>query len=309
MNAIWVANKNKNNNFILSKVEVLCTVSCLSFIKHYYPDFKTIFFVDNYTKEYYNQFGILDLFDEVNDTLLDRETNINSDIFWASGKLLAQRSVQGPIVTIDLDFRLFSDIKEMGFFDADISCLWLETDEGKYSVFDRYLRPEKALENTNLVYDFDWDSKALNVSILHLKNDDFKNIYCDLSIEYMTEASKHLKGEYTKFEKDGYIMFCEQYMLHELAKKYNQKIKTIIKDYQVGELPSYISSIGVEYMLAGMHINHYASGKPELRTRGELCKNELNHMYSVTNNITTNKRYLDIFNKIFKMSDDERCFC
>jgi hypothetical protein len=51
MTAIWVANNiNKSRNFLLSKAEVLCTVSCLIMVKHFYPEFKTIFLSINKLK-------------------------------------------------------------------------------------------------------------------------------------------------------------------------------------------------------------------------------------------------------------------
>jgi outer membrane protein len=92
----------------------MCTVSSLAFIKHFYPNFKTIFFVDKFTKEYYKSFGILELFDEVNDTLLDQEVFIDKSIFWAAGKIIAQREIKGPTITLDLDFWIFSDIEKLG---------------------------------------------------------------------------------------------------------------------------------------------------------------------------------------------------
>ena len=110
MNVIWVAQDNNQDfSFKQSKAEILCTTSCLAFIKQMYPEFKTNFFVDLYTKKYYEQFGILEMFDVVNDTLLSQDLGINKKVFWASGKMLAQSSIDGPTLTLDLDFRVFSD--------------------------------------------------------------------------------------------------------------------------------------------------------------------------------------------------------
>ena len=306
MNVIWVAtDNNKNGTYIQTKPEVLCLVSCLSFIKHYYPSWKTYFYVDKWTKEYYRQFGILDLFDTVDDKLLDNIQDINIDVFWAAGKIIAQRNTPGPTLTIDLDMRIFHDIQSLGFLDGDISCLWLEI------MNEHYISHEKALQGTNLSMDFEWDNKALNVSILHIKNEWFKNLYCDTAIEYMKAASKILnKPSYTKFEKDGYILFAEQYLLHELSKKYNQQIKLFVSDYRdFIDLPSYITSIDNTYMQTGRYLFHYAGGKVDMRERKPLYYSELSHMNAVTNNIIKDEKMLSVFNKIYNMSDDERCFC
>ncbi len=105
MNVIMVAEDiNKDGSFKQTRGELMCMVSSLAFIKHFYPHFKTTFFVDRFTKEYYKPFGILDLFDEVNDTLLDQKVLIDKNIFWAAGKIMAQRETNGPTLTLDLDF-------------------------------------------------------------------------------------------------------------------------------------------------------------------------------------------------------------
>ena len=106
MNVLWVAqDNNRNGSFKQTKAEVLCTTSCAMFVKHYYPEFKTNLFVDRYTKQYYEQFGVLDVFDVVNDDLLEQDLGVNLKVYWAAGKLFAQNIIQGPTLTLDLDFR------------------------------------------------------------------------------------------------------------------------------------------------------------------------------------------------------------
>jgi hypothetical protein len=150
MTVIWVAEDiNKDGTFKQTKAEVLCTLSCLLFIKHYYPNFKTIFFVDQYTKKYYEQFGFLSLFDEVNETLLDEECGINKTVYWAAGKIIAQKSIEGPTLTLDLDFRIFDDISKFNVFESDISCLWMEDIRNEF-----YMTPQYAIIMLSILHFF-----------------------------------------------------------------------------------------------------------------------------------------------------------
>ena len=159
MTVLWVANDiYKNGSFSQSKGEILCTVLCMAFVKKYYPEWKRVLFVDSFTKSIYQSLGVLDLMDEVNDTLLDESIAINTDIFWAGGKIRAQRAVEGPLVLFDLDVRFQADLRQMGLFDKDAACMWLEDTSRKY------FSPEHALQDTGLTYDFDWDNIVLNVS-------------------------------------------------------------------------------------------------------------------------------------------------
>jgi len=305
MTVIWVANEvKKNGKFIQTKAEVLCTASCLLFIKHFYPEWKTIFFVDRITKEYYNQFGILELFDEVNDTLLEEPSEINTDVFWAAGKIRAQRFVEGPTLTIDLDFRFYTNLTELGFFDADVSGLWLEQTEGKYY----YISPEDALSNTGMFSDYEWDNRALNVSILFLKNNEFKNLYCDWVLEYMKRVSYNFKGCEIHLN-DIYILFAEQYMLNQLIRQNKQKVKVLINNYENKKLPDYVKGTKVEYLNAGEFFYHYGTDKQDMRDRNEKYYREINHSHYITNKSITNEKHLEMFNKIYNIDENEGCFC
>jgi hypothetical protein len=305
MTVIWVANEvKKNGKFKQTKAEVLCTASCVLFIKQYYPNWKTVIFLDKSTKEYYNQFGMLDLFDEVNDTLLDEPTEINTDIFWAAGKIRAQRFVEGPTLTIDLDFRFYTNLMELGFFDADVSGLWLEQTDDKYY----YISPEEALSNTGMWGDYDWDNRALNVSILYLKNNEFKNLYCDWVLKYMERVSDNFKGQDIHLN-DIYILFAEQYMLNQLIKKNNQQVKVLINNFENKTLPDYVTGTKVEFLNAGNFFYHYGTDKQDMRVKNEKYYREINHSHSITNQIITNKKHLEVFNKIYNIDENEGCFC
>jgi len=227
MNVIMVAEDiNKDGSFKQTKGEIMCTVSSLAFIKHFYPHFKTTFFVDRFTKEYYKPFGILDLFDEVNDTLLDQEVLIDKDIFWAAGKIMAQRETKGPTLTLDLDFWLFSDIEKLGVFDSDVSCLWVEEINDEY-----YQRPEIALRNSGLGWNYGWGTHALNVSFLYLRDEEFKNEYCDIAIDYMKSKYNKIPKGLSFKEKTKHILFAEQYMLNELVKLKDKRVKVLVDDF------------------------------------------------------------------------------
>jgi hypothetical protein len=307
MNVIWVAEDiKKDQSFKQTKAEVLCTLSCLLFIKQYYPHFKTIFFVDEYTKKYYKQFGFMELFDEVNDTLLNEPIEgINRDIFWAASKILAQRNTPGPTLTIDLDFRIFNDISKLGVFDGDICCLWLEVIDDEF-----YFKPTQALDYPGLNWKYNWSDLALNVSFLYLKNEYFKNLYCDLALDYMRSCFGKIPEINGKVERNKFILFAEQYMLHQLAKEQGQQIKLLIDDfYPIPKSVDYIKSSGIDMSNCGFHFYHYGDHKSKMINKEPHFYNEIDKCYFVVNNKIKNENYINIFNKIYNMSEYEGCFC
>lgn len=307
MNVIWVAEDiKKNQSFRQTKAEVLCTLSCLLFIKQYHPNFKTIFFVDDYTKKYYEQFGFLKLFDEVNDTLLNQQIEgIDRNLFWAAGKILAQRHTQGPTLTLDLDFRIFNDISKFGIFDEEICCLWVEYINDTF-----YFTHDQALSQTGLEWEYDWDNFALNVSFLYLKNNDFKNLYCDTAIEYMKSCFGKIPQIKDRVERNKFILFAEQYMLYQLAKKNNQQVKLLIDDfYPIPKVTKNIKSSGIDLGNCGFHFYHYGDHKNKMINKEPHFYTEIENCHFVTNNKIKDKNHLDIFNKIFNISEYEGCFC
>jgi hypothetical protein len=307
MTVIWVAEDiNKDGTFKQTKAEVLCTLSCLLFIKHYYPNFKTIFFVDQYTKEYYEQFGFLHLFDEINNTLLNENIEkIDKKFFWAVSKIRAQRFVEGPTLTMDLDFRIFDDLTKFGVFEEDMTCLWVEQIDDL-----SYYHPIKALGFTDLRWDYKWTDRALNVSFLYIKNDNFKKLYCDTALEYMRASYKRFPIPSNKWEKNKPILFAEQYMLYQLAIKENQTVKVLIDDFNPPpEDQNIIRPGGLTMETCGYYLYHFASYKEDMRNRTERYYNELSACSYVTNNVITNKSQLEIFNKLYNLKDDEGCFC
>jgi hypothetical protein len=306
MTVIWVAEDiNKDGTFKQTKAEVLCTLSCLLFIKHYYPNFKTIFFVDQYTKKYYEQFGFLSLFDEVNETLLDEECGINKTVYWAAGKIIAQRSIEGPTLTLDLDFRIFDDITKFNVFESDISCLWMEDIRNEF-----YMTPQYAMSYTYLDWRLPWDYNAFNTSFLFLKNESFKNLYCDLAISYMRSNYKILPNNLSKVENSKFMMFVEQYMLRQLSKEHNQKCNLLIDNFCPINTNDYlVKSIGLNLENCGHYFYHYGDHKTHMIIKDNFCINEIERCTTKTNNVIIDEIQLNVFNKLSKRDINEGCFC
>jgi hypothetical protein len=299
MTVIWVAEDiRKDGSFTQTKAELMCTISCVLFIKQYYPNFKRVFFVDNFTKEYYNRLGVLDLFDEVNDTLLNESINIDKDIFWAASKILAQRITSGPTITFDLDFRIYDDISKFGAFDGDVGCLWLEETNNEF-----YGSPENLLKYPRLNWDFNWGANALNVSFLYLKNEEFKNLYCDYALEFMKYSYNRIPKNLDRVQNNKFILFIEQYMLYQLSLEHNQTVKLLIDDFYP-IMDNNVKSCGITMNTCGNYFYHFGDHKKTMITDKDFYNNEINRCYEITNQRINNKDDLDIFNKIHILKEN-----
>lgn len=304
MNVILVANDNsKSGNFIQYKVEILNTVSNILFLRQMYPEFKYIFYVDETTKKYYSDLGVLSLFDEVNDTLLNRPYSIDKKTFWSYSKILALRATSAPCVVFDLDYRVFNDIRELGFFNYDVGCYSLENINGKYY----YSKPEDCLEGIDVPKDFDFDHLSVNVSSLYFKDNDFKNLYCDWVINYMYEWS-YVHQNDNKDYSDNIILFAEQYMLNQFIRKYNKRIAVMIENGQEEPLPSHGVSLGLNGHDYHKYVFHFGRLKTKFDKDSEKYKIELQTIVDYVKYKITDEEGLRIFNEINENGKYERYF-
>lgn len=304
MNSLWVANdNNKQGDWKLSKTELLSMISNVLFVEKFYPSFKRILFLDDFTKKYFEQFRITSLFDEINLSVLNKNYKINSKIFWAFSKLLCQRATKGPTVIFDLDFRLFKDLNKINFFHYDIGAYSFESIDGKYY----YSTPEHCLENIIINKNFDWDRFAISVCCLYIKDNDFKNEYCDFAIDYMYQWTSNHKND-DKLYGENYILFVEQYMLAQHAKRRNKKVGVIVGDEQDGELPSYGVDLGLTKTSYTEYVYHYGTNKPKFDYGSDFYNLEVETIRNFANENIKNQDGLDILNDIANLKDDEGCF-
>lgn len=304
MNAIWVAHdRHKDNSWQQSKPELLTLVSNLIFLRKYHPNFVRIIYLDDHTKSYLNQFGILSLFNLTNTSVLNKNYKINPEVFWAYSKLLAQRATKGPTVIFDLDFRIFNSLDNLNFFDYDVSAFSLESIVGKYYYFGH----EKGLENIVIDKKFDWDNHAVTVCCLHIKDNDFKNFYCDWALEYMYQWTYNHKGD-TNFYGENYILFAEQYILAQMIKRDKKKLGLLIDDFQEGPLPEYAHSLGLSFDNHNEYCFHYGNNKKMWAYGTEDYKIEIETIVNFANYYSDDKLGLQILNRIANIDDNDRCF-
>ncbi len=304
MNALWVAHdRNKDSSWKQSKPELLSLVSNLLFVRKFFPNFNRILFADDHTKKYLSQFNIPSLFNQTNTSVLNKSYKINPKFFWAYSKILAQRATNGPTVIFDLDFRMFKDISQLGFFKYQVGAYCFESIQDKYY----YSKPQDILEGIMIGKDFDWDNYSLNVSCLYIRDNDFKNTYCDYALDYMyqwTSLNKDKEMEYC----ENYILFAEQYMLSQFANKFNKKVAVLINDEQVGPLPSYGVDLGITLENSSNYFYHYGNGKRDYVVGNEKYNTEIDVIKNYADWALKDDRGLKILNEIYNINDDEGCF-
>jgi len=200
--------------------------------------------------------GILDLWDSVNTEVLDRKQyEFNEDAFWASSKLKVINELTAPFVVVDLDLFIKQRFIPEKYWDLDVIGNFMEVTTNHYP--EPYqLRKYMELPN------YDWDNKAINVAFLYINNEELRQKYAQIALEWMNTMTK--KGG----EINGLNMvFCEQKLLWQLVKKHNADCKFLFNEtlvchkdkWEVNNLGLFSNKDQYEYAV------HFGPGKRTTR--------------------------------------------
>ena len=173
---------------------------------------------------YYKENKLLDLWDGGVDIFSNDEisSDIDTESFWAIGKIYAIKKQTGSFCVIDTDIIVWENISEY-FKDKDVVCVHRESIS-----FNNTYRPLSYYQmKDGYVFDPDWGYKedACNTAIIYFNNDDFKNKYCEQSIHFAENCIPSKETLYLE------IVFAEQRILPMFAKKYGVEIHSIFNTY------------------------------------------------------------------------------
>ncbi len=236
---------------------------------------------DSIGAKYYRDLGMESIWNlGIDDTLEDdMNPNIDSNTFWAAGKIFALNKQVGPCVMIDTDFIVWTDIRNI-----------LEQDElavihKEDLIEDVY--PDKSRFKVNSSYKYseawDWTEKACNTAFAFFKDDDFRKYYSDKSIDFMNNVT----GE----DPLIYMVFAEQRLLSMCAKE--KKINV----HALSDLDSLFNSNQQSFTHIWGH-KRYIRSNPIVREA--FCKKCINRIkkdfkeyYDIVRNIECLKQYCE----------------
>ncbi len=219
MNAIHIISTapffaKKSGAFFQEDFDLYCTVlSALNWRRH---NGRISLYTDAKGAEYYRSLGICDIWDEVRVCIPDDMEDIDPQMFWAGGKLLALRECKAPCVMIDTDFIVWEKLS----FGGEIIAAHREE---LYP--DIYPPLEYFRLKDHILPDFNRDVLPLNTAFLYLPDNDIKEFYVSQAIAFMKSA---VPCE----DRLCYMVMAEQRMLAMCADYTGTPVKTLLdKDH------------------------------------------------------------------------------
>lgn len=170
---------------------------------------------DDKALKYLEESGVLRLFNG-DVKVLSVDKDINSQIFWAAGKLFALNMLEDCQAMVDLDLVVWKNM-DYSLEENDIYVIHREEiTEHVYPDFTRF--------SVSNVYEYnkDWDKNVnpCNTALLCFNDLNFIKNYCDESIHFMKNCNE-------MHDNLCPMVFAEQRLISIMAKQYNKKIGSI----------------------------------------------------------------------------------
>lgn len=152
--------------------------------------------------------GVRNAWDEISDELEDIPDEINSDVFWAAGKIFALKLQKAPIVALDTDFIVWNKIDFSKYGNGLCAIHDEKADSGIYpNVYTRFFGG------------FSWDTKPVNAAFYYVGSDWFIEEYTNYAERFMLAC--------TDFDRLCPMVFAEQRLFSATAKKLGINLDTI----------------------------------------------------------------------------------
>lgn len=169
---------------------------------------------DKTAADYYDKIGITNIWDDIKITLPDDLEGINPRMFWAAGKLLALREVSAPVALLDTDFIVW---KKLQFNENIIAAHREDLHPDVYPESDFFkMKPGYSFNK-----DFNYAALPLNTAFVYLPDEDFKQFYVSMAIEFMKSACD-------TDDNLRYMVYAEQRMLALCADYLNFEVETLL---------------------------------------------------------------------------------
>lgn len=203
------------NEYYIEDFEILTTI--LSALKWRQYNGSIKMYTDYRGKAYYDELGISDIWDEgIDVNLLENfDININTDVFWSFGKILALSKETSPCVIMDTDMIVWNNISDL--ISAEFIALHSEP-------LEFYLPKEKIQVPSGYIWkNWDWNATPCNAALLYFGSNEFKDYFTDKALDFMKENS-------VTNDTLIHMTFVEQRLLSMCAHRKGIKIKYFLDD-------------------------------------------------------------------------------
>ena len=209
-------NANPHKEYYIDDFEILTTI--LSALKWREKNGSIKMVTDKVGANYYKSIGLEDIWDlGIDISLDDINDKIDSNIFWAAGKLYALKNQKSPCVMMDTDFIVWENVENI-LNNTELSVIHKEKIVKEVYPNKDYF---KFKDGYYLDNELDWTVLPSNTAFMYISNDEFKDYYTATAIDFMNNISNG-------YDRIVNMVFAEQRLISMCAKRKNIEIKEIM---------------------------------------------------------------------------------
>jgi len=271
MEAIWVLENVKGDKSFYSKLEMLILIASICLWKKHHPNHHTVMYCDDMTRGILEKLGVDKVWDRIEH--LSYPEKISREVFWSSCKSKIISETQIPIVVVDHDFLIFTNIDE--HLKNDVIFTYNEKASTWYP-------KENNKANKSLTNPIEYvNDLAANVSLLYLPDPQFAREYAKQTLQNHIELS----AMYIDDLSANYMILSEQLMLKQWLSKREIPHKALCKNvWDCNEVRYTLEETGEgiwNHKEISRYCKHYGVDKSRLKEnqQGFNYDNEIEFLY------------------------------
>lgn len=222
---IWVLQNIKGTLTFYDELTLMMLVASVCSWRNQHQSFNELH-VDSLTRDILSQLDVLHLWDSVVTDIVDSESPINLESFWASSKVKVLKEQTEPVTIVDND--LFAYTNLLQYDTAPV--VYSHDEDGKQWYFDasdEYVGRIKSIP-ADIIYTP--NRSALNVCYLSFTDLHLQQQYADWSYKVMVELSE------MGAPKGAHMTYAEQKLLKQIIVNQQLEYRTLISNiYQCGK--------------------------------------------------------------------------
>jgi len=216
MDSIWTyGNNNWNEEFKLTKLELITLFASITLWKYFYPESTTYLYCDDSVKQYLTNIDMIQFWDIVDTSFLQKQDVYKRKAFWTIDKIRLFQHIKTPFTFMDFDFYIKKKLPE--YNDYDYVCCFAENTKNYYPSYNC-----DEFKSLNFPKEFTFNDTAHNTCFFYVSNSDVTKQYTDMCLFYMKEIND-VDGI-----NSGHSVFLEQTILYELSLTNNWKTKLLM---------------------------------------------------------------------------------
>ena len=275
----------KSNTYDQLDHQILYTMLSAVYWKKYNGPIKL--YTDSVGASFYQRFGLLDLYDEIDIKYLNNysKTDIDAAYFWTSGKIKCLANMTEPFVFLDQDMIIKEKLPDWSY-DNDLTIAHWEIGRGYYYFTKEKFKKE--ITHIPWIENYNTDDWSPNTSFLQFNNRDIIKEYHEWHKKLVTTNGEEIP--------EWFWLLTDQGILGHIIRENDYKVNSLTQKISL----SHHNIVNADQRYKGKAEKWYQLVQPNVDINGEEKEFYFEHVWLDkinTQNLKTNEWFKELVEK------------